>query len=113
MELTCIVCPRGCRISIDEESKEVIGATCARGEKFALTEITNPTRTVCTTVKTIFPSYPFLPIRTDGEIPKEKMKEAVELTKGFCLDRKVKRGEVVISNILDTNVNFIATADIE
>ena len=56
-ELTCIVCPRGCTLRIEERDGRftVTGNACKRGEQFATAEMTCPTRTLCTTVRTAFP----------------------------------------------------------
>lgn len=50
-ELTCIVCPRGCTLRIEERDGRftVTGNACKRGEQFAMAEMTCPTRTLCTT----------------------------------------------------------------
>ena len=53
-ELTCIGCPLGCQITVTMENgevKDVAGYTCARGEKYAREEVTNPTRTVTSIVR--------------------------------------------------------------
>ena len=82
MELVCIVCPRGCRINV--ENGVVSGNGCKRGEAFALSEMTCPMRTVCSTVATTFEDYPVLPVRTNGEIPKDKIQE---IGRASCRER--------------------------
>lgn len=59
-ELVCIVCPRSCRMTITSDWRR---ACCDRqhlqkGQEFAVSEMTDPRRTVCTTVRTAFPSVP-------------------------------------------------------
>jgi CxxC motif-containing protein len=78
-ELLCIVCPNGCRLRAEESGGaiRVTGNQCKRGIDFARAEITNPVRTLTTTVRTVFPEVPVLPVRTDGEIPKGKIGEAM------------------------------------
>ena len=48
MELTCIVCPMGCRITVENAGGEyrVSGNTCKRGETYAIQAITCPMRTL-------------------------------------------------------------------
>ena len=48
-ELICIVCPKGCRLKVDNEFN-VTGNGCNRGIKYAKDELTNPTRMVTSTV---------------------------------------------------------------
>ena len=48
--LVCIGCPKGCRVSIDTETLETSGNACPRGAAYAKDELTNPTRTLTSTV---------------------------------------------------------------
>lgn len=110
MELVCIVCPRGCRISID--NGVVKGNSCKRGEEFAINESTCPKRSVCTTVATSFENMPVLPVRTDGEIEKSQIKEFMNIVSTVKVTKPVKMGDVVIENVLNSGVNVIATSSI-
>ena len=112
MDLVCIVCPKGCKLSIDEMG-EVFGASCKRGVDFAKTELASPKRTVCSTVSTTFSHRPVLPVRTSGEIPKDKIFAFMDFVKTVKVDKAVKCGEVLAENILGLNVNLIATDDLE
>ena len=50
--LTCIVCPIGCSLEVEIENNNVVsvkGNTCPRGEKYAISECSNPERMVTTT----------------------------------------------------------------
>ena len=109
MELVCIVCPRGCRINV--ENGVVSGNSCKRGEAFALSEMTCPMRTVCSTVATTFEDYPVLPVRTNGEIPKDKIADLMKEI-NVVVDKKIKRGDVVIQNVVGTDVDVVASASI-
>ena len=54
-ELTCIVCPIGCQLSVTLENgvvTEVTGNTCPRGKQYAIDECTHPVRTITTTART-------------------------------------------------------------
>lgn len=110
MELVCIVCPRGCRITVEGES--ITGNTCKRGEEFAKAEMTCPMRSVCSTVKTTFASMPVLPVRTYGEIPKAKIGELMKEINKIVVDKKVKKGDVILANVVGTEINLIATESI-
>ncbi len=110
MELICIVCPRGCRISVEEGV--ITGNGCKRGEEFAISETTCPKRSVCTTVATSFKNMPVLPVRTDGEIAKSQIKEFMALVNKVRVGKPLKMGDIVIKNVLDSGVNVIATTSI-
>lgn len=51
--LTCICCPIGCTIEAELEGNHVLsvrGNSCPRGEKYAKSELSNPVRTLTSTV---------------------------------------------------------------
>ena len=52
-DLICIVCPRGCALTVSDESGTytVTGNTCPRGEAYGIAETTHPTRTVTSVVR--------------------------------------------------------------
>jgi CxxC motif-containing protein len=88
------------------------GNKCARGIEFARAELTAPMRSVTTTVKTVFPQMPALPVRTKGEIPKELIPAFINALASVLVTQQVGIGETVVSDILGTGCDVIATSDI-
>lgn len=109
-ELTCIVCPNGCHLKYDEKTKTVSGNTCKRGETFFLQELKSPMRTIATTVKTSFKDCPVLPVRVSSDIPKDKIFQAMKEINKVVVTKKLRRGYVVIKNLLDLGVDVIVTS---
>ncbi len=114
-ELICIVCPNSCRLVISEEDNKikVSGHLCKRGEEFAVNELTNPTRTICSTVKTTFPDTPVLPVRVSKEIPKDKIFEVMKEINKAVVTTPVSIGDIIIENVLGLGADIIATSNIE
>ena len=113
-ELVCIVCPRGCTMHIDEKDGETVvtGNSCRRGERFAVSEMTAPKRTICSTVRTAFDAVPVLPVRVSDEIPKDRIFDVMAEINKVCLQERVGRGEPVLKNVLGLGVDVIATSNI-
>lgn len=109
-EFVCIVCPNSCLISVDEKKLTVTGNKCKRGETFGINEVTNPLRTICSTVKTTFADAPVLPVRVSSDIPKDKIFDVMQEINKVVIDKKVSRGDVIIKNVLNLNVDIIATS---
>ena len=111
-ELTCIVCPRGCTLRIEERDGRftVTGNACKRGEQFATAEMTCPTRTLCTTVRTVFPEVPVISVRTSAEIPKDKIFDVMREINRARVTRPMKRGEAVLPNVLGLGGDIIITS---
>ena len=115
-ELTCIVCPRGCALSVElaEEGGKVKvlsveGNGCRRGIGYAESECTAPTRTLTSTVRTSGGGV--VAVKTAAPIPKEKMLEAMTVLARVRATEPVKIGDVIVENILETGVDVVATAN--
>jgi CxxC motif-containing protein len=109
-ELICIVCPKGCHLKVDEtDDYKVSGAGCERGIAYGKKELTNPTRVITSTVRLEGGVVGRLPVKTDRDIPKQKIFDAMKLLNGVTIKSPVKTGDVVIPNILGLNANFVAT----
>ena len=113
MEMVCIVCPNGCRLDVTQNGNEisVLGNKCKRGEAFARTELTAPTRSVTTSVASTVEGFPVVSVRTDGEIPKGKIFDLVRLLKNVVVDKPLSIGTVVLADVFGTGVNVITTTD--
>ncbi len=109
-ELTCIVCPIGCTLSVELDGKSVVsvtGNTCPRGKKYAEDEFTNPQRTVTSTVKCS--DGGMVAVKTDRTIPKDKMDECMKIINSKIADLPVSVGDVIIEDVFGSNI--IATAN--
>ncbi|MEG1805664.1 MAG: DUF1667 domain-containing protein [Clostridia bacterium] len=111
-EFVCIVCPNGCKLEVDEKNLTVVGNKCKRGETFGINEVTNPMRTICSTVKTIFKDSPVLPVRVSSDIPKDKIFEVMKEINKVVVSERIGRGDVVIKNVLGLGVDIIATSNL-
>lgn len=109
-KITCIVCPNSCSISV--EGDKISGYKCKRGLEFASAELTYPKRSVTGTVKTVFKNMPVLPVKTKGVIPKDMVFAFMDELKKIEITRPVKRGDVLVPNVLETGTDVVATADI-
>ncbi|WP_367924795.1 DUF1667 domain-containing protein [uncultured Ruthenibacterium sp.] len=113
-EVTCIVCPKGCRLKVDEENDwAVTGNGCPRGAVYGKTECTAPTRVVTSTVCIQGGTHRRIPVKTSAPIPKEKVFQAMALLDDVCLQAPVKAHEPVVRNVLGTGVDFITTRSME
>ncbi len=108
-ELVCIVCPNGCKLTIDGEGS-VENAKCPKGVEFATEEMTNPMRTVCSTVATTFPDFPVLPVRTSQPIPKSKIPELMVLINAVIIKTPLSRGEVILEDLFGSDADLISSS---
>ena len=104
-ELTCIVCPQGCSLNIEIENGKIIsvsGNTCPRGEKYAISECTNPERCVTSTAKC--ENGEVVSVKTDRPIPKDKTFECMEIINKQIVTLPINIGDVIISDVFGANI---------
>ena len=113
-EFNCIGCPRGCLLRVEEENGEftVSGNSCENGRKFAISEMTEPKRTICSTVKTVFADVPVLPVRVSADIPKDRIFDVMREINSVTLDKRISGGDAVIENLLGLGVDVISTSNV-
>jgi CxxC motif-containing protein len=114
-ELICIGCPMGCYLTVDyEEAKiqAVSGNRCKVGQQYAEKEISNPQRTLTTTVKVKGGHLPLVSVRTNKPIPKNRLFKAMDLLAKVEIEAPIKIGDVIIQNIFETGVNVVATKNV-
>ena len=132
--VTCVICPKGCSISVDwqwveaegkvggaKEKKvlKVTGNSCPRGLKYATAEVIHPERVLTSTIRVKNGSLALLPIRSATPIPKEAMMEAMKTISSSFVDASsfgasgLKMGSVVIKNIAGTGIDMIACRDVQ
>ena len=108
--LTCIVCPMGCPLTADVENGQVIrieGQTCKRGEAYARTEITDPRRTLTTTMRTSDEGR--VPVKSSAPLPKGLLVDCMKKINVAEAKLPVNAGDVLIGNIFSTGIDIVAT----
>ncbi|MHA2007877.1 MAG: DUF1667 domain-containing protein [Promethearchaeota archaeon] len=113
-EIRCIVCPTGCLVHIENIDGELIieGHSCKRGEEYARDEFIAPKRILTTTIRVEKGFLPLIPVRSDKPLPKEKLKETLKEIAKIKLTAPIKMGDILIKNVLDLDVNIIASRDL-
>ena len=111
-EFTCIICPRGCRLSVDD-NMNVTGNSCPRGKQYAISELTNPVRTITSSVRVNNREDLLVSVKTSGPIPKGKIFEVMEEINKLSVAAPTRIGDVVKANILGLGVDILITKNID
>ena len=111
-ELTCIVCPRGCRLTIDDDLN-VTGNSCPRGAIYAKDELTNPKRMITSIVRVNNRENCVASVKTSTSIPKGMIFEVMEEINKVRVDATVSIGDVAIKNVLNTGADIIITKNVK
>lgn len=109
-ELVCIRCPRGCHLTVDEETLEVKGNFCPRGKDYGMKEVSAPERILTSTVAMKGASLPLCPVKTSAPIPKGKLFEGMKAIAEVSIEAPVAAGDVLVKDFLGTEgVDLVAT----
>lgn len=122
LQFNCTTCPSECLLTVEAERDaddavvevhSVTGNSCPRGDKFAHQELTCPMRVLTTTVAVSGGDEALLPVRTSEAIPLTLHAQAMDLIRGLIVKAPIRMGDVVLPDLLNTNINLIASMDID
>lgn len=112
--MTCVVCPRGCALTVTVEDGKVLsvtGNTCKRGAAYAEAELLHPERMLTSTV-TVDGRGRMLAVRTRCAIPKDKIFDAMRVLYATHVTAPVHIGDVVVADVCGTGVDVIASENL-
>lgn len=111
--VTCISCPLGCAVDVVKKGDELElqGNRCKKGIEYVQQELTNPMRSITSTVKTTFSDFPRLAVKTDGEVPLKEIYLYMEEINDVEVSERLKPGDIVKANLRGSDVNLVATCD--
>jgi len=112
VELVCIACPIGCRLTVVsgiEGDMEVTGNRCPRGETYGKEEVLAPRRIVTATVPARSSLFPVAPVRTDTPLARELIPQLLKTLYAMMTDLPVRQGEALIDDFHGVRVIFTRT----
>ena len=121
LQFNCTTCPSECLLTVEVkrdadgavvEVRSVAGNNCPRGDKFAHQELTCPMRVLTTTVAVSGGDETLLPVRTAEAIPLALHAQAMDLIRGLVVNAPIHMGDVILPNLLNTNINLVASMDV-
>lgn len=122
LQFNCTTCPSECLLTVEVERgadgavaevRSVTGNSCPRGDKFAHQELTCPMRVLTTTVAVSGGGEPLLPVRTAEAIPLALHAQAMALIRGLVVNVPIRMGDVVLEDLLGTNIDLVASMNID
>jgi len=137
--LTCLLCPVGCELEVQREGEalNVRGSQCDKGVGFAQDEVLHPKRNLATSIpaRTEAGATGTLPARTEAgaagtfpargtaarmisvrlsdRVPRDAIFPILAEIAKLRPPLPVRRGQVLIADVLGTGVNVIATRTVE
>ncbi len=140
--ITCIICPNGCLLSADVSEpgtdapvtgtenprsidstftgtgcprvidSPVTGAGCPRGEAYFIQEITNPRRTLASSVLVTDGELPLCSVRLTEPIPIARIPDVMKEIRKMKIEAPLESGTVLIRDVLGLGSDVITTKTI-
>ena len=125
-ELTCIVCPVGCALVVDEAAPSaassaadsalsVTGNQCSRGAVYAQEEIRSPKRVVtasCAIAGGSCVAVHRVPVKTSVPCPKERIHDLLADIYGITVTLPVRAGGVILADWKGSGIDVVATRNV-
>lgn len=113
---TCILCPNSCEITVEYEGKTVLntqGNKCDKGCEYVTQELTDPKRTVTSSVLVTGGVRPLASVRLTAPISRDLIFPLMEKLQTISLPAPVKPGQLVLKNVFDTDADLVVTSLVE
>ena len=112
---TCIICPNGCTLDVESDGRDlsVKGNLCMRGASYAKEEMTDPKRTISSSMRLEGGEMEIVSVRLDRPVPKSMIFPIMDVIKAASAVAPVHIGDVLIHDVLSTGADIIATRNIE
>ena len=113
---TCVICPNGCRLEVEIDGERIVsvaGNLCPRGEKYAKEEVSDPKRTIASSVLVDGGEMEIVSVRLDKAVSKSLIFPIMEVIKGLRVKAPVCIGDVIVHDILSSGADLIATRNVE
>ena len=96
------------------EIVEIVGNDCRRGAKYAKQEFSDPRRSLSTTVPISGAVWGRLPVKTTGQVPKDRVMEAARRIHQIRCRAPIEIGQVLLEGLLgEAGLDVIATRSME
>ena len=115
-EITCIVCPIGCKIVVESDGTRadiLEGSKCKKGVDYAINEALDPRRMLTTSVLVDDGEWPLVSVKSSQPVPKAKLFTVLKEIKRTRVKAPVRSGQVLIKNVVQTDVDIIATKTVK
>ena len=111
--LTCIICPRGCALTVEVDNGKatVTGNACPKGEEYGVNECLCPIRTVTSILRVANRPDTMVSVKTDEPVKKDDIFRVMEVLKKTEVNAPIQAGDVLIADVFGADI--IATKSVK
>ena len=112
-DLICIICPRGCTLTVEGECADlkVTGNACPKGSEYAIKECTNPVRTVTATIRVANRYNIMACVKTVTPVAKDKMMDVMNVLRTVKVDAPLSIGDIVLTDVCGSDIVVTKAVD--
>ena len=113
---TCILCPNGCDIPAEYQEKTLLSCTGnlgPKGEGYVRQELSDPRRTISSSVLVDGGTLPLVSVRLTAPVPRERIFDVMGYIHTLHITAPVQAGTVLAENILGLGSDLIATRTVD
>ncbi len=110
--LTCVLCPVGCELEVGDDAAgelQIIGNQCDKGVPFAQEEVLHPQRNLATSIPVRGTAAKMVSVRLTRPVPREIVFPVLAEIAKLRPEAPVRRGQVLIVDVLGTGADVVAT----
>ncbi|MBN2066409.1 MAG: DUF1667 domain-containing protein [Candidatus Thermoplasmatota archaeon] len=111
-EVTCIVCPIGCKILVKYTgtSLDVLtGNKCKKGIEYARSEVFNPRRMLTSSIHVQGGEWPLVSVKSTTSVPKDKIFTVLEELHKITIKAPIKSKQIILKNVANMGIDIITT----
>ena len=115
-EITCIICPIGCRVTISQKGgviTKIEGYQCKKGIDYTKEELLDPKRTLTTSILVRDGELPLVSVKTAEPVPKDKLLDVMDAISEIEGPAPIEIGNVLVENVLNLDVDIVATKKVK
>lgn len=113
---TCILCPNGCELRAEVSGTQLehcTGGLCPKGEGYVRQELTDPRRTISSSVLVEGGALPLVSVRLTAPIPRDRIFDVMARIRALRVQAPVEMGTVLEANILGLDSDLIVTKSVQ
>jgi CxxC motif-containing protein len=114
-QLICIVCPKGCKVTVSEENGvyTTTGNACIRGNTYGIQEVIAPKRMLTSTIKIHKAAHSRCPVVSSGPIAKGDFFKVLALLETVEVTAPVTMKSIVLDNVLNSGIDILISRSME
>lgn len=104
--LTCIICPRGCSLTVEIENgnAKVVGNACPKGAEYGAQECLCPVRTVTSILRVSNREDTMVSVKTNVPVKKADIFNVMEVLKNTTVKAPVAAGDALLQDVFGADI---------